>query len=79
MKKISKIFFTLVLSFVLLITFNINVFAESKNKVYLGGENIGIKINTGIEVIGKYEVETTDGKVAPWKNSNIQKGDKMLS
>ena len=79
MKKISKIFFTLVLSFVLLITFNINVFAESKNKVYLGGENIGIKINTGIEVIGKYEVETTDGKVAPWKNSNIQKGDKIIS
>ena len=79
MKKISKIFFTLVLSFVLLITFNINVFAESKNKVYLGGENIGIKINTGIVVIGKYEVETTDGKVAPWKNSNIQKGDKIIS
>ena len=79
MKKISKIIIAFVFSFVLLITLNLNVSAKTDNKVYLGGENIGIKINTGIEVIGKYEVETEDGKISPWKNSNIKKGDKIVS
>lgn len=78
MKKISKILLTFVTLFSTIILFNMKVFANNENYVYLGGENIGIKVNTGIEVVGKYEVETTDGKIKPWKNSDIQKGDKII-
>lgn len=79
MRKFSKILLAFIFSFVIISLFCFKVNAETDNKVYLGGENIGIKLNTGIEVIGKYEVETTSGKVAPWKSSNIQKGDNILS
>lgn len=79
MRKISKILITFIFSFIVLLMFNYKVNAETNNQVYLGGENIGIKLNTGIEVIGKYEVETNNGKVAPWKTTNIQKGDNILS
>lgn len=78
MRKISKIILSFILTFVMYAFISYNVSAET-NKVYVGGENIGIKINTGIEVLGKYEVETEKGKVAPWKNSNIQKGDTIIS
>ncbi len=78
MRKINKILVSFILTFVMFLFIGYNVLAET-NKVYVGGENIGIKINTGIEVIGMYEVETDDGKVAPWKNSNIQKGDTIIS
>ena len=80
MRKISKIIVSFVFTFVILSAFRFNTKAETiSNKVYVGGENIGIKLNTGIEVIGKYEVETEHGKVEPWKNSNIQKGDYIIS
>ena len=79
MKKISKIIISIAFSLILIVLLNVNIKAETCNKVYLGGENIGIKLNTGIEVVGKYEVDTKDGKIAPWKNTNIRKGDVILN
>lgn len=53
MKKINKIIFILYSFFV----FNINIFAYSE-KVILGGENIGITLNSdGLIVVGYYEVK----------------------
>mgnify|MGYP003293323099 CR=1 FL=1 len=56
-----------------------NINAENSEYVYLGGENIGIKLNTGITIVGKYEVETHNGKIKPWENSDIQNGDEIIS
>ena len=75
-KKIS-IIFLVILTF--LISFKINSSANSNNMVYLGGENIGIKLTTGVTIIGKYEVETANGKEKPWKDSDIEVNDVIVA
>lgn len=63
----------------LLIGLNYNVvFAESDLEVIPGGETIGLKLNTGIYVAGKYEVDTKEGKKLPWRKSDIEIGDKIV-
>lgn len=73
MKKILR-----TLTFFIMLVVSISLFsvkASSKQYVYLGGDSIGIKMNTGVYVVGKYEVQTKNGKVSPWRNSNINLGD----
>lgn len=64
----------------LILTLNLNnVSASTKElEVIPGGEAIGIKLNTGVYVAGKYEVETTSGKISPWRKSDIAVGDKIV-
>ena len=52
--------------------------AKEVKKVIPGGESIGIKLNTGIYVAGKYQVDTNNGKVEPWQKSDIEVGDRIL-
>ena len=64
-KKLVVIFITL------LLIIPINVLAYS-NKVYLGGENIGIEVNSsGILIVGIYKV----GNTYPAKDANLRIGD----
>lgn len=74
MKKI--IFFIIFLCFCLTLTLNVH----ANNDVYVipGGESIGLKIETGIEVVGKYTVQTNNGKKNPWLNSKIDVGDYII-
>ena len=74
MKKI--IFFIIFLSFCLTLTLNVH----ANNDIYVipGGESIGLKIETGIEVVGKYSVQTNSGKKNPWSNSKIDVGDYII-
>ncbi len=74
MKKIVKI-----VTFLLILcsTFFINVEANNNDYLYLGGDSIGVKMDTGVYVAGKYQVQTKKGKVCPWKNANIEVGDKI--
>lgn len=74
MKKI--IFFIIFLSFCLTLSLNI----KANNDIYVipGGESIGLKIETGIEVVGKYSVQTNNGKKNPWANSQIDVGDYIV-
>ena len=74
MKKIIYIF---ILTTSLFLFNQINLFAET-DYVYLGGDSIGLKLNTGVVVTGKYQVETRDGKIKPWIDSDIVVGDKIL-
>ena len=76
MKKIIK-FFTIIT--ILCTFFNITVNANTHEFVYLSGDSIGIKMDTGVYVAGKYLVNTENGKISPWKNSNIQIGDKIIN
>ena len=71
MKKI--IFFIIFLCFCLTISINI----KANNDIYVmpGGESIGLKIETGVEIVGKYTVSTNEGKKNPWQKSNIEIGD----
>ena len=77
MKKIILLI-TIILS-----TFSIfKVFAYELNKtdkIYVGGESIGIKLNTGVTVIGSYGIYE-DGKLyKPWHDAGIKEGDKIVS
>ena len=77
--KIKIILFTVILSFLLMIC-NTGIFAASGNKkVILGGDTIGLKIDTGVMIAGKYSVQTANQKVSPWKNSDIEEGDKIIA
>lgn len=78
MNKIIKKFLKIVSIFLFLSLFlSIQVHASSYNLVYLGGHSIGIKMNTGVYVVGKYDVPTTSGKISPWEHVNIEVGDKI--
>jgi PDZ domain-containing secreted protein len=72
-KIIIIIFFSL---FIILNTFNVS----ANNDIYVipGGESIGLKIETGVEVVGKYSVLTDEGKVNPWSDSKIEVGDYII-
>lgn len=69
--------FTLVLVAFLLSKEEVKTSLVSKNDTYvcLGGESIGLNLNTGINVIGKYEVSTDDGTYKPWSDCDISKND----
>lgn len=81
-KKFFKInlFTFLILLFILFFAFD-NVFAsqtKDNNKYVIpGGDAIGLKIDTGIYVIGKYNVSSKNLKLSPWKNSDIKEGDRI--
>ena len=53
------------------------VYAKESIKLIPGGESIGIKLNTGVYIAGKYQVDTIDGKIEPWRKSDIEIGDKI--
>lgn len=48
-------------------------------QVIPGGETIGLKVNTGVQIVGKYEVLTKTGKISPWKDSDIFENDKIIA
>lgn len=74
--KIYKKFLFIVLIIISVFLISINVNATSNKKyVILGGESIGLQINTKVTITGKFEVKTNDGLKSPWKNSDIEVDD----
>ncbi len=56
--------------------FNNQVFANPKlDTVILGGDSIGLQMNSSVVVVGFYEVETDEKKISPWEFSDIKEGD----
>lgn len=81
MKKTSLKWLSMLLLFffILLSSLGINLPVHAQViQLIPGGETIGIKIDTGIYVVGKFQVETVRGKVSPWKKSDIQNGDQIV-
>ena len=72
-----KVAFILLLVFVL--GLSTNVYAKTYQYVIPGGDAIGLKLDTGIYVAGKYQVTSDKCKLSPWKNSDIEEGDHILS
>lgn len=78
-KILKRFFVCLCLSFVILLISTTSLYAQEVN-VYVipGGDSIGLQLNTGIIVTGKYDVKTKDGDLSPWDKSDIEVGDKIL-
>lgn len=81
-KSLRKIciFLLIFTIFSLIFTNKISV-VEAKNSknVILGGQTIGLKLDTGVYVVGKYQVKTKENETnSPWKNSDIEVGDKII-
>lgn len=78
---ILLLLFTLLSFFV--IGFDNKTIAVSNDRyvgeVQLGGDTIGIKIKTNIEIVGKYDIVVNDEKIKPWENSDIEEGDYIYS
>ena len=77
-KSKFKIVLSLLLILLIMISLNLKSFAGTNKTVLLGGHSIGLKLDTGIYVAGLYQVETKDGVISPWINSDIKEGDKIV-
>ncbi len=77
MKKIIAFLFILGSFFI-----GIHVLAYDINKndkVYVSGESIGIKLNSGVEVVGTFGIKVGNKVYKPWEESGITEGDKIIS
>lgn len=58
----------------------IRAYDLSKNdKVYVGGEAIGIKLHNGIEVVGTFGVTNNNKIYKPWDKTGLREGDYIVS
>lgn len=53
-------------------------FTLNTDQVYVSGETIGLKLNTGVEVTKLYSINTEDESIKPWIESDIEIGDIIL-
>lgn len=72
------VIFTIFLTILFLLS-NSGVYAKDDYYLIPGGDAIGLKIDTGIYVAGKYQVNNKTSKLIPWKNSDIEEGDHIIS
>lgn len=75
MKKIITFISVL---FLFLGIFTANAYELAKDdKIYVGGQAIGIKLNTGVVVVGSYGI-LENGKVyKPWEEAGLTEGDQI--
>lgn len=80
-KKVSLKLKLFIITFICaLILFSSNtIYANNDVYVIPGGEAIGLKLDTGVYVAGKYQVSSKNTKLSPWKNSDIEEGDHILT
>lgn len=77
MKKIV-VFITML--FIFLGIFNANAYELPKNdKIYVGGQAIGIKLNTGVMVVGTYGILDNGRVYKPWQEAGIIEKDQIIS
>lgn len=75
MKKIIAFMLTLFTFFGI---FSASAYELNKtDKLYVGGQSIGIKLNTGVVIVGSYGIYT-DGKLyKPWEEAGLAEGDQI--
>ncbi len=80
MKKIKFLIFVFILFVFNILSLNIFAYNISKEeKVYVGGEAIGIKLNCGIHVVGTFGIEKDGIIYRPWYDAGITDGDIIMS
>lgn len=77
LKRISLFILLILISFISFETSGLstNNYKYNNKYVALGGETIGLELNTGVYITGKFKVKTKDGYVEPWKESNVEIND----
>ncbi|MDE6945693.1 MAG: hypothetical protein K2P14_00775 [Anaeroplasmataceae bacterium] len=76
----KKIIAFLSIMFLFLGIFTASAYDLSKDdKIYVGGQSIGIKLNSGVMVVGSYGI-LENGKIyKPWEEAGISEGDQIIS
>lgn len=75
----KKIFILLTIIFVFILGFKASAYDIKKDDtLYVSGESIGIKLNSGVEIVGTFGVTTTSKIVKPWIESGLKEGDKII-
>lgn len=60
--------------------FTANAYELNKDdKIYVGGQSIGIKLNSGVVVVGSYGIYTDGVLHKPWDEAGIEEGDQIVS
>ncbi|MFI3329832.1 MAG: SpoIVB peptidase S55 domain-containing protein [bacterium] len=76
----KKIFLTIIIIFS--IVFPVSIFAKdfdlTNDQVYISGETIGLKLNTGVLVTKLYSINSEGETIKPWEDSDIQIDDIIL-
>lgn len=77
----KKIFFLILLLFFLLFTKDANAYTlkSETDKVYLGGETVGLKLNTGVKVIKTFAIVEGINLLKPWDEAGLMEEDIILS
>lgn len=77
----KKILFFFILLFSLSFVKNVHAyeFNSETDKVYLGGETVGIKLNTGVSVVKTFGVINGIEVIKPWEDSGITENDIIIS
>lgn len=77
MKKLYA--FMMIFGFFLM-GFHVYAYDLGKNdKIYVSGESIGIKLNSGVEVVGTFAIKENGKLYKPWEDAGIIEGDKIIA
>lgn len=77
--KLILLFMMIICCIIIQFGTNVNALSEKTRFVVLGGDSIGLRLETDVYVTGKFEVITETGKVKPWINGNISVDDIIVS
>ncbi len=74
----------IIISMIIFITFIFGIKIKAYNlskddKIYVGGEAIGIKLHNGIEVVGTFGVINNKKIYKPWDKTGLKEGDYIVS
>ena len=77
----KKIIFSLLLIFFLLFAKDAKAYTlnSETDKVYLGGETVGLKLNTGVKVLKTFAIVDGMYLLKPWEDAGIKEEDIILS
>ena len=77
----KKIFFLFLLVFFLLFTkeAKAHTLNSETDQVYLGGETVGLKLNTGVKILKTFAIVDGINLLKPWDEAKIKEDDVILS
>ncbi|MGM9968988.1 MAG: SpoIVB peptidase S55 domain-containing protein [Anaeroplasma sp.] len=80
MKKFKRIILLVLIIILLYIPINVFAYDLSKDdKIYVGGQAIGIRLRCGVEVVGTYGIEVNGKVYKPWSKCGLLEGDYIVS
>ena len=73
----KKIIFAILLAFILLFTKKVEAYTinSQTDKVYIGGETVGLKLNTGVKVLKTFAIIDGVNLLKPWEAADIKEND----